>query len=270
MPFYDAGDDAIYYEIEGQGKPPLVLLHGYALNGLMWEFQKAIFSKTNTVVTIDLRGFGQSSCQNCWSSALMADDVKAIIESLGLTEVALLGFSMSGPIAIRLAYELPDIITRLILVSSTLPSTGRPVTKTEIALQETELKFLEKGGVPAWASAIGFSTGPLVAGMFERNPAITPLWDRIMARHNRDYLLCMLRGRMGSVSNIDWRSRLEKIRQKTLVVAGAMDVNFIDASRYLAGAIPDSNLVIIENAGHMVNLERPDEFSRAVIQFLSE
>ena len=61
MPFYDAEDAAIYYETDGEGSP-LILLHGYALNGTMWEFQRPVFSKSHAVITVDLRGFGQSSC----------------------------------------------------------------------------------------------------------------------------------------------------------------------------------------------------------------
>ncbi len=267
MPFYDTEDAAIYFEIEGQG-PPLILLHGYALNGLMWEFQKPALSKNHTLVTIDLRGFGKSSCGKCWSGAYMAEDLRGIIESLKLTDVTLLGFSMSGPVAARLALEMPDIITRLILVSSILPSSGRPRTEGEIRSHERELAALEKGDVRGWTEAIGFRTGPLVGKMFERNPAITQLWEKIIGRHHRDYLLCMMRGRLGTVSNIDWRSRLSKIRQQTLVIAGAEDMKFIDASRHLAATIPNSKFEIIKNTGHMVNLERPDEFNRVVLDFL--
>ncbi|HBC47520.1 MAG TPA: hypothetical protein DEO84_03390 [candidate division Zixibacteria bacterium] len=269
MPFYNSENAAIYYEIEGQGIRPLVLLHGYALNGLMWELQRQAFSENYKLITIDLRGFGKSSCGKCWSGADMANDVKGVIETLGLADVAVLGFSMSGPVAVRLACEIPDIVTRLILVSSILPSSGRPKSPGETRLQERELAALEIGGIDAWLESISFRTGPLVEGMFEKNPAILPLWEQIISRHRRDYLLCMLRSRLNTISNIDWRSRLEKIRQKTLIIAGSNDLKFIDASHHLAGAIPDSKLVIIEEAGHMVNLEAPEEFNRAVLGFLS-
>ena len=199
----------------------------------------------------------------------MANDVKGIIETLELADVAVLGFSMSGPVAVRLAYEIPDIVTRLILVSSILPSAGRSKSPGETRIQERELNALESGGIEAWLESISFRTGPLVEGMFARNPAIAPLWEQIISRHRRDYLFRMLQGRLGTISNIDWRSRLEKIRQKTLIIAGSNDLKFIDASRHLAGVIPDSKLVTIEDAGHMVNLEAPEEFNTAVREFLS-
>ncbi len=269
MPFYDAGDAAIYYEIEGRGLP-LVLLHGYALNTLNWEFQRPVFSKNNMIIPVDLRGFGKSSCGKRWSGAVMAEDVKGIIEYLKLNDVTILGFSMSGPVAVRLAYQLPDIVSRLILVSSILPSSGRPKSAGERRLQEQELAALKRGGVDAWAEAIGFGTGPLVEGMFDLNPNIAPLWKKIIERHHRDYLLCMLEGRLNTPSTTDWRSRLAQIRQQTLIIAGERDRKFLDASRHLADTIPNSRMAVIENAGHMVNLEQPDEFNRLVLEFMSE
>jgi pimeloyl-ACP methyl ester carboxylesterase len=269
MPFYDAGDAAIYYDIEGRGENPLVLLHGYALNSLMWEFQRQAFSPNHKLITVDLRGFGKSSCGQNWSGAKMAEDVQGIIKSLDVTDVTLLGFSMSGPVAVRLAIQRPEIITRLLLVSSILPSAGHAKSTGETRIQERELAALESGDVPAWAEAIGFSTGPLVEGMFEKNPAIAPLWERIIARHHRDYLLCMLHGRLNTISNINWRARLGEVRQKTMVIAGSNDHKFIDASRHLSNAIPNAKLEIIGDAGHMVNLEAPEEFNKAVIEFLA-
>jgi pimeloyl-ACP methyl ester carboxylesterase len=86
MPFYDAGDAAIFYGIQGKG-PPLIFLHGYALNSLMWEFQVQVLSKHFMVITVDLRGFGQSSCGKEWSGSAMAGDVIGLIKELKLKNV---------------------------------------------------------------------------------------------------------------------------------------------------------------------------------------
>jgi pimeloyl-ACP methyl ester carboxylesterase len=267
MPFYDAGDAAIYYEITGQGSP-LILLHGYALNGLMWKFQIEEFSKNNSVIAVDLRGFGKSSCGREWSGAIMAGDVEGLIKWLGLRDVAILGFSMSGPGAVRVAYNLPDAVSRLILVSSILPSAGRPKAASESKHQQKELDILRLRGVEAWAEAIGMMKGPLVDNMFKRNPDIAPLWRELISRHNPDYLLCMMNGRLGTPSTVDWRSRLSELKQETLVIAGSQDIKFVDASHHLAQAIPRCRLALIKGAGHMVNLEAPEEFNRNVMGFL--
>lgn len=267
MPFYDADDAAIYYEIDGEG-PPLILLHGYALNSAMWELQKPVFSRTHAVFTVDLRGFGQSSCGTGWSGSIMAEDAIGMIKSLHLTDVAILGFSMSGPVAFRIAYGMPDVVTKLIMVSSILPSSGRPKAKKETDLQQEELNILRLRGVNAWAEEIGLLDGPLVDNIFKRNPESRPLWERMISRHNPDYLLCMMTARQATPSSVNWRARLSENKQPTLIMAGAQDSQLSDSARYLHRNIANSKLEIISGAAHMMNLETPEEFSRVVMDFL--
>jgi pimeloyl-ACP methyl ester carboxylesterase len=269
MPFYDADDAAIHYEIDGEGTP-LVLLHGYALNGAMWEFQKPVFSKTHSVIAVDLRGFGQSSCGKGWSDSIMAEDTIGMIRSLNLSDVAILGFSMSGPAAFQVAHEMPDIVTKLIMVSSILPSSGRPRAKKETELQRQEQDILRLRGVNTWAAEIGLLSGPLVDNIFRRNPQSRPVWERMISRHNPDYLLCMMTARQETPSAVNWRARLNEIRQPTLIIAGAQDSQFSDSARYLHRNIADSRLEIISGAGHMVNLEAPEEFKKSILYFLNE
>ncbi len=267
MPFYDANDASIYYEIEGDG-PPLVLLHGYALNSAMWEFQKSVLAKSHKVITVDLRGFGRSSCGKGWSGSIMAEDIISIINSLDLTNVAIFGFSMSGPVAFRIAYEMPDVVTKLIMVSSILPSSGRPTAKKETELQQEELNILRLRGVDAWAEEIGLLSGPLVDNIFKRNPESRPLWKKMISHHNPDYLLCMMSARQTTPSSVNWRAKLNKIKQPTLIIGGAQDSQFLDSARYLHRNINNSKLEIISGAGHMVNLEAPEEFDRVISVFL--
>ncbi|MEE8417320.1 MAG: alpha/beta hydrolase [candidate division Zixibacteria bacterium] len=267
MAFYDANDAAIYYEIEGDG-PPLVLLHGYALNGAMWEFQKSVLAKSHKVITVDLRGFGQSSCGKRWSSSIMAEDIIGMISSLNLADVAILGFSMSGPAAFRIAYEMPDVVTKLIMVSSILPSSGRLKARKEKELQEQELNILRLRGVKEWGKQMGLLSGPLVDNIFKRNPESRPLWERMISRHNPDYLLCMMSARQTTSPSVNWRAKLNEIKQPTLIIAGAQDSQFLDSARYLSRNIINSRLEIISGAGHRVNLEAPEEFDRVISVFL--
>ncbi len=267
MPFYDAEDTAIYYETAGDG-PPLVLLHGYALNSAIWEFQKSVLAKSHKVIAVDLRGFGRSSCGKSWSGSIMAEDIIGMIKSLDLTNVAILGFSMSGPVAFRIAYEMRDIVTRLIMVSSILPSSGRPKAQKETELQQKELNILRLRGVKEWGEQMGLLSGPLVDNIFKRNPESRPLWERMIARHNPDYLLCMMTARQTKPSSLNWRAKLNEIKQPTLIVAGAQDSQFLDSARCLHRNITNSELEIISGAGHMVNLEAPQEFDRVISVFL--
>jgi len=269
MAFYDAGDAAIFYEITGRGKP-LILLHGYALNSLMWQFQLPALSEKRQVITVDLRGFGQSSCGKSWSGNIMAKDVAGIVGELDLRDCAILGFSLSGPVAFRLAYNYPDRISRLVMASSILPSAGKPREATQNLAQKRELDLLTIHGVEDWAEKVGLRSGPLVANMFARNPEAKMLWARMLKRHNPDFLRCMMTARAATQPSENWRDKLSAINRPTLIIAGAQDERFLDASRYLQRHIPKAKLEIISGAGHMVNLEKPNEFSRILLEFLDE
>jgi len=269
MAFYDAEDAAIYYDQIGDGKPVL-MFHGYALNGMMWEFQKTAVSEQYKMISVDLRGFGQSSCGKNWSGNLMAEDVSSMIEDLDLRESIIVGFSMSGPVAFRLALKHPDRIEKLVMVSSILPSTGRPRKLKESQVQQKELDLLTLRGVEAWADAMGIWKGPLVGNIFKRNPQSRAVWEKMLSRHNQDFLRCMMEARASSQPSENWRARLGEIKQPTLIIAGAQDERFINASEYMARAIPEARLEIISGAGHMVNLEKPDEFNKVLMDFLDK
>ena len=267
MPFYDADDAAIYYEITGDG-PPVMFFHGYALNSLMWEFQKPAVTAKFRMITVDLRGFGQSSCSRRWSGNIMADDISGLIESLDLRDLTVVGFSMSGPVAFRLALAHPERIKKLVMVSSILPSSGRPRKNSQNLAQKRELDILTLQGVNAWAEKVGLKEGPMVGNIFKRNPASKELWDKMLNRHNPDFLRCMMQARENTSPSENWRYRLKEVVQPTLIVAGAQDDRFLDASRYMHREIPNARLAIIHGAGHMVNLEKPEEFNQALMGFL--
>jgi len=199
----------------------------------------------------------------------MAGDIKGLLGFLGLNDVSILGFSLSGGVAIRVAYEMPEIVNRLILVSSILPSSGRPKAQKESNRHSKEINLLKRRGVKAWADGMGLSGGPLVDNIFKRNPDARPVWDRIMKRHNPDSLLCMMEARHKTKSLVNWRKKLIDIQQETLIVAGAQDSQFLDAGKYLERHIPNSKLKIITGAGHMLNLEQPKEFNDILLRFLS-
>lgn len=268
MPYYDAGDAAIYYESHGEADSTLILLHGYALNGLMWELQIPVFVRRYRIITIDLRGFGKSSCGARWSQAILTEDILGILADLHIENAAILGFSMSGPVAFRVALTRPDRIGKLILASSILPPSGKAISPKNVEIINREIELLRQGGVELWATRTGILDGPLVANMFRRNPNIRQLWSSIIKRHNPDYLLAMMRGKVEEISDGNWRRRLWELKQPTLIIAGAQDSRFIDAAKFLKRNIEQSELKIIKGAGHMVNLEEPDEFAGAVVDFL--
>jgi len=83
-----------------------------------------------------------------------------------------------------------------------------------------------------------------------------------------DYLECMLKARLVTPSNINWRARMPEITQPTLIIMGEQDKRFMDGAKLMAKTIPNSRLEIIPGAGHMVNLGKPEEFNKVLLDWM--
>jgi len=268
MSYLQLNDIELYYEQYGRG-PNLVLLHGFSLNSLMWERYRESFEDRLRVTLIDLRGFGKSGVGERWSHEVMAEDVWQLLKHLKIEKATIVGFSMSGPTAMRLPIDHPDLVTALILVSSILPLAEKRPSERQKNETALEIAILERQGIEAWAKNTGIFDGFVVGSLFERNPEIKPLWERIINRNEAENLAKVLKLKMES-KPLNWRSQLGEIKTPTLIIAGANDISFVDASRNLSGRIPNSKLMVMKDCGHMLSLEKPKKFASVLIDFIDE
>jgi 2-succinyl-6-hydroxy-2,4-cyclohexadiene-1-carboxylate synthase len=268
MPHFQLSDIKLHYEQYGRG-PNLVLLHGFSLNSLMWEPYREFFEDWFRITLVDLRGFGKSGVGERWSHEVMAEDVWRLLNHLGIEKTAILGFSMSGPAAMRLAIDHPDLVTALVLVSSILPLAGKRRNEEERKESNSDITVLEREGIEAWAKDTGMLDGSVMAPLFERDSTIKPLWERIIRRNDAKNLAGVLKLKMER-EPLNWRSELKEIKAPTLIVAGERDSSFVDASRNLSRRIPNSRLLIVKDCGHMLTLEDPKGFANILIDFFNE
>ena len=109
----------IYYEVRGEGDPALVFVHGWCCDRSYWKEQVAEFEKAYKLVLIDLAGHGQSGQKrDIWSMASFGDDVAAVVNRLGLTNIILIGHSMGGSIIIEAARRLPGKVLGLVAIDT--------------------------------------------------------------------------------------------------------------------------------------------------------
>ncbi|MFQ5825531.1 MAG: alpha/beta fold hydrolase [bacterium] len=109
----------ISYNVEGNGKPVLVFVHGWCCDKSYWKLQVPHFSKQHKVVTIDLAGHGESGLdRKNWTIEAFGKDVVAVIEKLDLDQVILIGHSMGGPVIIEAARQMPKRIIGLVGVDT--------------------------------------------------------------------------------------------------------------------------------------------------------
>lgn len=110
--------------------PPVVLLHGTGATARSWDTVARALSTTRPVVAVDLRGHGESSWPGRYSVELMAQDVGALLDRLGLGAVDLVGHSLGGLVALQVAVASPTAVRRLVLEDVGMPHPRRPAPPT--------------------------------------------------------------------------------------------------------------------------------------------
>ena len=247
--------DAMHFSIHGgdldTGSPPLVLIHGSGGSRLHWPPQLRRLANYR-VFGLDLPGHGDSPGEG---ETTIEDYVRRVVEWLEeqrLERVVLAGHSMGGAIAMTAALAEPDRVEGLVLVGTG----GRlRVNGETLRAAADPIRFEETvEAVAMWAFS-DQTPEKIVAlakmRMSETRPEVI----------YGDFIAC---------NKFDILDRLSEIQVPTLILCGDQDLlTPLKYSLYLDEQIPDSTLVLIEGAGHMVMLERPLEVSEAIEHFLT-
>jgi pimeloyl-ACP methyl ester carboxylesterase len=245
-----------YLEWGSADAPPLLLLHGLAVEAHVWDPLASLLSEDMLVIAPDLCGHGETGWPDppSYTTAGFVQDTIAFAASLGLMRCDVLGHSLGALIGIALAAERPDLVHRLVIVE-TAPLDGAP-----------------KG--PPWSALPTYeSFEALLAATAETYPRTPPPLVQHLARHNarqRDDGKWTRRHAPDlQLLSLDpsW-PLLESVRSPALIVRGSLS-NVVPLADYerLASAL-QARLVTIEGAGHPIAQEKPDELAEIVRQFL--
>jgi pimeloyl-ACP methyl ester carboxylesterase len=259
MKFIEVDGLRIAYERAGEG-PPLVLLHGYVGDGpTTWRQQIEGLSDEFMIVAWDAPGAGRSSDPSeSLGMAGYADCLAKFIDVLGLEKPHVAGLSFGGALALAFYSRHPAVPRTLILASAYAGWAGSlPAQAAEQRLQQALML--------ADLSPEEFA-GALLPTMFsEATPAesIDEFGLSLLAFHPAGFRA------MALASAEDLRDVLPDVRVPTLLVYGDKDVRApLAVANSLHAALPDSTLVVLPGAGHVCNVEAPEEFNRAVRSFL--
>ena len=249
------------YEDVGSG-PSVVLLHGYPFNRSMWADQMAELKKHHRVIVPDLRGHGGSAVSQAASMQTMATDVASLLETLNISRATIGGLSMGGYVALAF-YRLFPLRVRSLVLADT-----RAQADTDEGKQNREQqaeKALREGmeGI-----ADGLLPKLLAPETVTKHPEIVKRLRGMMAETNPEGAAAALRGMAGRQ---DQTSFLSRIIAPTLILVGSEDaITPVADSELMHREIGGSRLKIIEGAGHVSNLERPEEFNAALVKFLND
>jgi len=261
MPFVRLNGVKIHYEIYSPDKPgtPIVLLHGLGSCGDDWLLQVPAFSTCHRVLTLDLRGHGQSEKpRRPYAIGDLASDVAGLLDHIEAETAHVVGFSHGGTVALQLALDHPDRVGSLVLVNTF--ARYRPANLRSVIRLLRRLAFLLAGRMELVGTevAAGLFPGPDQAA--QRKATI----QRISRDDRRAYLLAIR-----ALSRHDLRPRLGQITAPTLVILGDRDMTVSPrAGEELARRIPGARLTVIPDSGHATPIDQPEQFNQAVLAFV--
>jgi pimeloyl-ACP methyl ester carboxylesterase len=257
-----AGIDLAYQDI-GTG-PAVFLIHGHPLDHTMWQPQVEFLSPNYRVIVPELRGYGVTPLPAGKRVTLLddfAEDILALADHLRIERFAIVGLSLGGQIVLETHRQAPERIRALVL-ADTFASLDTPEMK------QTRLETADRFDRDGFGN---FATESLHKMMTPANaqsfPAVAEHIMRMINESNPHGAAAALRGR---TMRRDYIPLLSEIRVPSLIIVGRYDAfTPVLLSEEMHRGIPGSGLEIIENSGHMTNLERPDEFNSILGSFLA-
>lgn len=217
----------------------------------MWEDLATVLEQTHHVITLDAPGHGASSWTNENPMSTYTKDAAALADHLGLSELSIVGLSMGGQAAMRLALEMPDRITKLFLANT---SPGRGLDPHEA----TQRGRSEHAAIGTAAFARAYVDSRLA------HPATARLRDAYVGWVEA-VLPDVYFDTLGAILQADLGSQIAQITQTTRIVTGETDESTPPATAHrLADLIPGASVTVIPDAGHFSVLDQPASFCALV------
>lgn len=250
------------FDIRGDGMP-LILLHAFPLNRTMWQAQIDALSQECKVIAPDLGGFGESDARDEPSSMqILAKDVLALMAFLKLEQAIICGLSMGGYVAFELFRLKPAAIKALILADTRAEADTAEGRENRKAMA---------------ASVLTTGVAPVAETMPEKLLGKTTLERKENVVQQVKELIrkstpqAIANAQLGMMERPDSTMDLANIECPVQIIVGDEDLlTPVALSENMAQAIPNAKLTVIPHAGHLSNLEQPDEFNRTVKDFLGE
>lgn len=247
------------YEVRGEGDP-VVLLHGGMLNSSMWDAQAELLAATHQVITFDARGHGLSPTPT--EPFAHYEDLLGLLDHLGIARASLVGLSQGGRTSIDFAIAHPDRVGKIVLAGTGISGmTFRDpfvLSYMKKLSEATTLDEVVECFLRMWVD--GPQRTPDEVDLAVREPCRAAMTDTI-TRHGGRWI-----GLLRELGAID---RVAELTARTLVLVGDLDSSDIhDVADLVAASAPNAHKKMVTGAGHMINLEQPEEFNHVLRRFL--
>ncbi|WP_226810801.1 alpha/beta fold hydrolase [Bacteroides cellulosilyticus] len=264
----DVGNGSLYYEEAGSGEP-VIFVHGHSLDHRMWDEQFAEFAKEYRVIRYDLRGYGASSSQTEDYQFTHVQDLVTLMDSLHIRKAHIVGLSLGGFIGADMLGWFPERMASAFLASGNIRKSkgpSQPMTKEEALKRDEEIAALKVKGVDVMKRE--WFEGLMSSGGTRKERMRQPLWEMI-----DDWDAWQpLHKEVRVVAGLDAYEAIKKNHPTvpTLIVEGKSANNRYSNQPEILKYLPNGKLKVLEDCGHMLNMEQPEAFNAALREFLKQ
>ena len=267
MPFAQVNGISLYYQEHGTGYP-LVWSHEFAGDYRSWNPQVHYFSRHYRVVTYNARGYPPSDVPDCiddYTQRQSVDDLKGLLEFLGIEQAHIGGLSMGGSVALNFGLTYPSMASSLVVAGTGSGSTDPETFRKNVTARA---EVMRSGGMEAMGD---YSNSPTRVQLLRKDPLGYEEFRRGLMEHSALGSALTFAGVQGRRPTIfELEEQMKALDVPTLIMTGDEDEPCIEPSIFMKRCIPKSGLAVIPQSGHAINLEEPELFNRLVMEFLTE
>lgn len=262
-----AHDLELWVTLTGRGAPVL-LLHGFTGSGREWDGVVGALGQGVRAVAVDLIGHGQSGAPADparYAPERAVDDLRALLDALNIERAHVVGYSLGGRVALRLALDAPRRVAGLVIVSATAGIEDDGARAARRADDLALAQRIEREGVERFADE--WESADLFASERALPAARRAAMRRVRLAQRPGGLADSLRG-MGQGAWAPLWDRLAEISAPTVVVTGERDGGYTAAGARIASLVAGARHVVVPAAGHAVHRERPAEVAETVAELM--
>ena len=269
MPTAKVNGVNLFYEEVGEGTP-LVFVHEFAGDSRSWHLQVRFFARRYRTIAYNARGYPPSDVPEdpkAYSQDQAADDIRGLLDALGIRKAHICGLSMGGYATLHFGLRYPERALSLVVAGAGYGSVAGEREKFRRDVEETATRF-ERDGMKAVAEF--YTKGPTRVQFMDKDPAgWQEFYDMFCEQSAKGHALTMRGVQMSRPSVYELEAAMERMTVPTLIMTGDEDEPCLEPGIFMKRKIPGSGLVVMPKAGHTINLEDPEAFNRAVLDFLT-
>ena len=269
MPYASADGVRLYYEETGSGFP-VVFVHEFAGDYRSWEPQVRFFSRRYRCITYNARGYPPSDVPEdpaAYSQAIAADDIALVLRHLNIGQVHVVGLSMGGFATLHFGLRHPQLARSLVVAGCGYGSVAEQRAQFQADAERVAGQFEALGSARV---AETYALGPTRVQFQTKDPRGWAEFARMLAEHSAKGSALTMRGiQKLRPSLYELEAELLRLRVPALIVTGDEDEPCLEPNLFLKRTIPTSGLWVVPKTGHTVNLEEPDLFNRAILDFFT-